>query len=352
MEKNYINIIRENPYSLDKNEKNIFFQKKMNDLTKYHYSKSNIYKQILNGLNYKEKNFNLEQLPFITTNLFKELDLLSIESKKIFKILSSSGTSGSKTSKIYLDKENSIVQRNVLNRIFEYNFGNKRMPMLIVSSNPNINRNSFDAKTAAILGFSMFGTNHTYIINKKGEVDLNEFERFMEKYSEEDFLIFGFTHEVFQTFFDKIKKNNKYDLRNGILIHGGGWKKLKNKKISNEKFKKNFLKEYNLNKVFNYYGLIEQIGSIFFECPVCSLFVCSNFSEIFIRDKNLNIIKNGKGFVQLLSLLPKSYPGHNILTEDIGEIIQNPNCKFDHKGKCFKIHGRVENSVIRGCSDV
>ena len=82
------------------------------------------------------------------------------------------------------------------------------------------------------------------------------------------------------------------------------------------------------------------------------MFVCSNFSEIFIRDKNLNIIKNGKGFVQLLSLLPKSYPGHNILTEDIGEIIQNPNCKFDHKGKCFKIHGRVENSVIRGCSDV
>ena len=197
-------------------------------------------------------------------------------------------------------------------------------------------------------------TDHVNWLKKRGASPTSyfEFERFIEKYSGNDFLIFGFTHEVFQTFFDKIKKNNKYDLRNGILIHGGGWKKLKNKKISNEKFKKNFLKEYNLNKVFNYYGLIEQIGSIFFECPVCSLFVCSNFSEIFIRDKNLNIIKNGKGFVQLLSLLPKSYPGHNILTEDIGEIIQNPNCKFDHKGKCFKIHGRVENSVIRGCSDV
>ncbi len=51
-----------------------------------------------------------------------------------------------------------------LNRIFEYNFGNKRMPMLIVSSNPNINRNSFDAKTAAI--FRLFNVwNKSYLYN-------------------------------------------------------------------------------------------------------------------------------------------------------------------------------------------
>ena len=41
-----------------------------------------------------------------------------------------------------------------------------------------------------------------------------------------------------------------------------------------------------------------------------------------IRDKNFNILeKNQKGLVQLISLLPTSYPGHNILTEDVGEII-------------------------------
>ena len=53
--------------------------------------------------------------------------------------------------------------------------------------------------------------------------------------------------------------------------------------------------------------------------------------------------------MQLFSLLPKSYPGHNILTEDIGKIA---SCKCGFEGKCFTIHGRVKHSEIRGCSDV
>ena len=53
--------------------------------------------------------------------------------------------------------------------------------------------------------------------------------------------------------------------------------------------------------------------------------------------------------MQLISLLPKSYPGHNILTEDLGEITK---CKCGFKGKCFTIKGRIKNSEIRGCSNV
>ena len=58
-----------------------------------------------------------------------------------------------------------------------------------------------------------------------------------------------------------------------------------------------------------------------------------------------------KGLIQLLSLLPTSYPGHNILTEDIGEIAKDSNCSCSILGKRFKIHGRVKNAEIRGCSD-
>ena len=57
------------------------------------------------------------------------------------------------------------------------------------------------------------------------------------------------------------------------------------------------------------------------------------------------------GFIQLLSLLPKSYPGHSILTEDMGEIIEN-NCNLCFGKKKFLVHGRAEKSEIRGCSDV
>ena len=97
---------------------------------------------------------------------------------------------------------------------------------------------------------------------------------------------------------------------------------------------------------------MEQIGSIFFECK-CGYFIASNYSEVIIRDKNLDICKVGKtGLVQLLSLLPSSYPGHNILTEDIGEIVNDSKCKCYGSGTRFLIHGRLKNAELRGCSNI
>ena len=89
------------------------------------------------------------------------------------------------------------------------------------------------------------------------------------------------------------------------------------------------LSEFVFNKIkikdiYNYYGLVEQTGSIFIECKKCGQLVTSVFSDIFIRDREFNIVKNGKkGLIQLFSLLPTSYPGHSILTEDIGEIVED-----------------------------
>jgi hypothetical protein len=52
-----------------------------------------------------------------------------------------------------------------------------------------------------------------------------------------------------------------------------------------------------------------------------------------------------------LSLLPHSYPGHSILTEDIGKLVGVDTCPCGRKGKYFKIFGRIKNAEIRGCSD-
>ena len=123
-------------------------------------------------------------------------------------------------------------------------------------------------------------------------------------------------------------------------------------KISNKIFKEKLKEKHKIQNVINYYGLIEQTGSIFFECKACGTFSASEYSEVLIRDKNFkSLTKNNKGFIQLLSLLPKSYPGQSILTEDIGEIVEN-NCKKCKGKKKFLVHGRAEKSEIRGCSDV
>ena len=124
-------------------------------------------------------------------------------------------------------------------------------------------------------------------------------------------------------------------------------------RINNLEFKKKLNKKLNIKKIYNYYGLVEQTGSIFFECKFCSCFVVSAFSEVLVRDKYLKVIKGGKkGFLQLISLLPSSYPGHSILTEDIGEIVEKENCDCSKHGTRFLVHGRSSQSEVRGCSDI
>ena len=66
----------------------------------------------------------------------------------------------------------------------------------------------------------------------------------------------------------------------------------------------------------------------------------------------MRVLPSGKiGFIQLISILPKSYPGHVILTEDLGEIVEN-NCSCKNMGKRFKVIGRAKRSEIRGCSNI
>ena len=107
-----------------------------------------------------------------------------------------------------------------------------------------------------------------------------------------------------------------------------------------------------LKQVYNYYGMIEQTGSVFLECEK-GYFHCSIFSDIFIRNSKLRSSKiKEAGLIQVLSLLPTSYPGHNILTEDLGIIHGIDDCKCGKKGKYFTVLGRIANAELRGCSDV
>jgi hypothetical protein len=329
------------------------FLGKINKLNNFHYENSSQFRKIIDLIYPLKKIKILEDIPFIPAKLFKELELKSIPNKKIFKILNSSGTSSGKPSKIYLDKDNARTQTLVLNKIVTKIIGKKRLPMLIIDEKKIIQDPSkFDAKTAAIIGFSMFGSNHQYLI-KDGSIDYENLNIFLDKFAKQKFLIFGFTSLVYEQLINKLDiKKIKSFFENSILIHGGGWKKMEKIKVSNKIFKRKLNKFLKINHIINYYGLIEQTGSIFFECSKCGCFTPSEYSEVLIRDKNFKVLpKNKKGFIQLLSILPKSYPGHSILTEDIGQLINN-NCKFCKIAKKFKVYGRAEQSEIRGCSDV
>ena len=180
---------------------------------------------------------------------------------------------------------------------------------------------------------------------------LEDREAFTEK--TENILIFGFTFIIWKHFIIELEKlEKKVDLSKAILLHGGGWKQLENQSVDNIEFKKRIFKVSEISKIHNYYGMVEQTGSIFVECEH-GFFHSPSFSDLIIRNhKTHSPEKNGvEGLIQLLSVIPKSYPGHSILTEDLGTIHGEDDCKCGRMGKYFKVHGRIKSAEIRGCSD-
>ena len=342
------------PFSLTYRRKNALFSKTIKFLNQHHYENCKGYSSILDVFGYKQINSNkIEELPFIHVNVFKNNNLYSIEKKRILKTVESSGTSGKEVSKIFLDKENAKSQSIVLKSIVSDFIGNNRLPMLIVDSELELkNRFIHSARAAGIIGFSIFGKNKYFALNKKMELEKKVVTQFFNKYKNKEILIFGFSYIVWNNFIKQVLKT-RYNLPKvkGTLIHGGGWKKLNNEKVSNTIFKKTIQNVCGVNKIINYYGMVEQTGSIFLECEN-GFFHTSNFSDIFIRNKNYSLCDfNESGLVQLISLLPKSYPGHNILTDDIGEVMGIDDCKCGRKGKYFLVHGRIKKAELRGCSD-
>ncbi len=348
-------IMDQDAYSTNNEKKNIFFKKYINYLTYFHYKNSSLYKNYLKSIGYKfRKNNSIYEIPFLPVRLFKEFDFLSIKKKDIYKTLFSSGTTSGSLSKIYLDKINALNQIKTLKKIFDKIIGNKRFPMLVIDKKKEVNRTSFNASVAAVNGFSIFASEIIYLLDENDEVNYLLLNKFLKKNKNSKFMIFGFTSNVFLNLIEKIdiKKIPQKSFHKAFLIHGGGWKKMEQNKISQNKFNYLLKKKLGVHKIISYYGLVEQIGSIFFECN-CGYFIASNFSDIIIRDKNFNVCKSGeKGFIQLMSLLPTSYPGHSILTEDIGEVIDDKKCKCFGSGKRFLIHGRLQNAELRGCSNI
>ena len=146
---------------------------------------------------------------------------------------------------------------------------------------------------------------------------------------------------------------SEIDLSRALLVHSGGWKKLADRSVTNEAFKQALKQRLGLSRVHNFYGMIEQVGSVFFECED-GFFHPPNFADVMVRDPaTWNAAATGQpGVIEVLSLLPRSYPGHAVLTEDLGVVHGVDDCPCGRMGRRFAVSGRIPKAEIRGCSDV
>jgi hypothetical protein len=339
-------LLESKPFSLDKDNKFSIFNRIMSNLSAYHYENCPEYRRICDILH--------NPMPFIPVRLFKQYELLSVDRSKVVKTMTSSGTTGQAVSKIFLDKETAAMQTKVLAAIMSGFNGGQRLPMLIIDSKSILkDRKQFSARGAGILGFSLFGRDITYALDENMDLDLPAIENFLERNSGSQIFIFGFTFMIWKHFYIPLaEKSIKLDINNGFLLHGGGWKKLMELSISSEQFKHAVNSVTGISNIHNYYGMVEQTGSIFMECEHGRLH-SSIFSDInIINHVDFSVNPVGKrGLIQLMSVIPKSYPGHCLLSEDEGILLGEDDCPCGRFGKTFTVLGRIKNAEIRGCSD-
>ena len=351
----YEEILAQEPFGLPQREKEKMLGQRLLELTRYHHEHCASYGRILAGLGWQEQEgAGLESLPFLPVRLFKELELASVKKEEVFKVVTSSGTSGQAVSRIFLDRRTAANQQKTLARIVSAFTGGSRMPMLIIDSSSVLkNRAMFSARGAGILGFSMFGKKRLYALDEEMNLQIEDIRAFLKEHEGERILIFGFTFMVWQHLYQALKQRGEtLDLSKGILIHGGGWKKLSQEAVSPKVFKERLKEVCGLTEVHDYYGMAEQTGCIYMECEAGHLHA-SSYSDILLRrGKDFSPCEIGeRGILQVLSALPESYPGHSLLTEDEGTLLGIDDCPCGRKGKYFVVHGRLKNAEIRGCSD-
>lgn len=346
------------PYSLNKEEKGKLLTERLLELTELHNENCEEYHRILESIRYNKNNVkSYADLPFLPVRLFKELSLKSIPQEDIVKTMTSSGTSGQAVSKIYLDRTTSSNQQKAMVKIVNEFTGSSRMPMVILDC-PSVikNRAMFSARGAGILGFSIFGSKKVYALDDNMKLDVDALKEFLDKYKGQRIFLFGFTFMIWQHFYKELVRLKEegvtFDLTNGVLVHGGGWKKLVSEAVSPEEFHQRLKDICGLDHIHDYYGMVEQTGCIYMQCE-CGHLHASVFSDVLIRNPiDFSICEVGeRGIIQVVSTIPESYPGHSLITEDEGMILGEDDCACGRKGKYFKIFGRLKNAEIRGCSD-
>ncbi|MEV6347058.1 acyl-protein synthetase [Actinoplanes sp. NPDC051851] len=335
-------------FTLSQSDKEAALLPELASLTEHHRSRCAPYDRILSAQGYAKAS-DISELPWLPVRLFKTLELKSIPDDEVFKTLTSSGTTGD-VSKIYLDKAAAAEQQRRLAATVQTVLGPKRLPMILVDTRAMLkDRKSFSARGAGVLGMSTFGRDHVWALDLDGHVDLAALRGFLDKHGDQPFLIFGFTFLVWLHLYE-VAKANGLDLSNGILIHSGGWKKLVDQAVSPVVFRER-LAEVGLTRVHNYYGMVEQIGTIFLEGPDGGSLYCPDFADVVIRDPETwaELPPGQPGLIEVVSTLPTSYPGHVLLTEDLGVLDGIDDGAWP--GKRFSVLGRLPRAEARGCSD-
>ena len=304
----------------------------------------------------------IADLPYLPVGLFKaQPPLCLVGASDIKKTLTSSATTGQVPSRIALDSSTARRMTKGVIAIAQDFIGSTRRPYLVVDAPGSAGGgHELGARGAAIQGLQSFATEVTYCLglDEKGELILetDRLLQFAKDWRRSIVLVYGFTYILWKHLVRPLMaKRISLDMPNVHILHSGGWKRLQDEAVEKKEFNEGLAKVFGCaaDRVIDFYGLVENVGVIYPDCPEGNKHVPA-YGDVITRDPlTLEPITEGEeGILQVCSVLPTSFPGHLLLTEDLAEIVAYDGCRCGRRGTCFRFVGRVPKAELRGCGNI
>ena len=307
-------------------------------------------------------------VPPLPVSMFKKFMLSAVPQEQVVRELHSSSTTGQSPSRIFIDKTTAFRQARALVSILKDAIGGARRPYLVFDVPESVGAgDTLTARGAAIRGIGNFASSTTFAMKQAGqkaavgsagsaiEPDWDVIEAFFEEHGEGPVLLFGFTFIVWTRFvLEAEARGLHFSGSQAQLLHSGGWKKLTAQAVSKDEFNSRTGAVLGMppSGALDFYGMVEQVGTVFVDCPAGNKHAPAFADVVIRRPHTLEPVQPGEvGIIEVVSVLPTSYPGQALITEDQGELLGVDDCSCGRKGQYFRFTSRVERVEVRGCGD-
>jgi hypothetical protein len=284
-----------------------------------------------------------------------------VPANEIKRTLASSATSGQTPSRIVLDAATARrMTKGVIGIIRDF-IGPARRPYLVIDVSENLAaRSELGARGAAIQGLQSFATECVSCL-RVGEggnlqIEMETILSCAEEWKDADVLVYGFTYVIWSSFVDLLRRQGiTLKMPHVHVLHSGGWKRLEQQAVTKDVFISGVAEVFGCAKdrVIDFYGMVENVGVVYPDCEYGNKHVPA-FAELIVRDPlTLAPVEPGEqGLVQVCSVLPISFPGFLVLTDDMAEIVGYDGCSCGRRGTYFRFMRRVPKAEVRGCGNL
>jgi hypothetical protein len=301
-------------------------------------------------------------LPYLPVSLLKANPPLSlIDPAEVKRTLTSSATTGQTPSRIVLDVQTSRRMTKGVVAILQDFIGPSRRPYLVVDlQSTTASKGELGARGAAIQGLQPFASEMNYCLklDAAGEpfLDREILFQFAKKHAGATVLIYGFTYMLWNQLVKPLMESGEcLGLPNVHILHSGGWKKLQHLSVDKKAFNEGLAKVVGCtpDRVIDFYGMVENVGIVYPDCAEGNKHA-PVFGEVIVRNPlTLEPCGPGEsGLIQVCSVLPTSFPGQLLLTEDLAEVVALDGCKCGRRGIVFRFKGRAPKAEVRGCGNL